>query len=262
MTIADVAPIPAFEDNYFWCLEGDDGSAAVVDPGDAAPVEAWLARSGRRLTAILVTHHHGDHVGGVPALAHRWGVPVVGPDDARIPALTRRVGEGDRVALGALGVELEVLSVPGHTRSHIAFVADDRLFCGDTLVSVGCGRLFEGTAAQMVDSLDLLAALPPATRVYCTHEYTLSNCRFALEVEPDNDALRARHDVVLALRRAGRATLPTTIGQELATNPFLRVDQPAVGAAARARDPHADSRTDRFAALRRWKDDFRASSAP
>jgi hydroxyacylglutathione hydrolase len=262
MPIADVVALPAFEDNYFWCLEGASGDTVVVDPGVAAPVQAYLARTGRRLGGILVTHHHADHVGGVAELARGWRVPVVGPDDARIPALMRTVGDGDRVAIGDLDVEFEVMEVPGHTRTHIAFNSPGRVFCGDTLFSVGCGRLFEGSPAQMLASLDRLAALPPDTLAHCAHEYTLSNCRFALAVEPHNTSLRSRFEEARALRADGRATVPSTIAAELATNPFMRVDQPAVRAAAQAREPQAQSRVEVFAALRRWKDEFRPPPQP
>lgn len=254
-------PLPAFDDNYIWVLTGDGGNALVVDPGDAAPVLAATAQ-GLRPTTVLVTHHHHDHIGGLAALlAAIPELEIVAPHDARIPLATRRVDDGDVVR--AAGLDFRTLAVPGHTRSHIAFHADDAgtaplLFCGDTLFSLGCGRLFEGTPAQMLASLDRLAALPGDTRVCCTHEYTLSNAAFALAVDPHNPALQARVDEVRELRARRQPTLPATLARERATNPFLRCDDAAVRAAITARHgrPPAD-RIETFAALREWKNVFR-----
>lgn len=250
--------LPAFEDNYIWALVDDEGNAVVVDPGDAAPV---LAASSLGLwpAGVLVTHHHPDHCGGVAALRERWPtLPVYAPEDARIPDATERVGEGSRFKLNDW--DFTVLAVPGHTLSHIAFHgAEGHLFCGDTLFSLGCGRLFEGTPAQMLESLERLAALPGASAVCCGHEYTLANAAFARAVDPANDALRRRTEEAQAMRNAGRPTLPSTLATELATNPFLRVDTPAVRAAVAnrlGREP-AD-RVETFAELRRWKDGFSA----
>lgn len=252
-----VVPLPAFEDNYIWILR-EGGYAAVVDPGDASPVLDYLHREGLRLVAILATHHHGDHVGGNEDLLRHRRVPVYGPRDARIPSVDRAVAEGDRVSLAELGLELQVLEIPGHTRSHIAYFGAGGLYCGDTLFACGCGRLFEGTPAQMHASLQRLAALPSPTRVYCGHEYTLANIRFARVVDPDNEALRAREAAAQALRAAGRPTLPSAIGEERATNPFLRCGEPALVSAA---ERHAGTRLDDgisvFAALREWKNGFR-----
>jgi hydroxyacylglutathione hydrolase len=250
-------PLPAFQDNYIWALCGDDGTALVVDPGDAAPVLA-AAADGLRPVGILLTHHHNDHIGGVPALLARWpDLPVVGPADERVATATARVGQGDVAAVG--GWNFEVHAIPGHTVSHIAFHGHGVLCCGDTLFSLGCGRLFEGTPMQMLDSLDRLAVLPPQTEVCCGHEYTVANAAFALKVDPDNAPLRQRSDEAAVQRRAGRPTLPTTLGVELAANPFLRVDAPAIRAAVTSRlGREPIDRVETFAELRRWKDGFRA----
>ena len=250
--------LPAFEDNYIWALVDDEGNAVVVDPGDAAPV---LAASDLGLwpAGVLLTHHHLDHCGGVAALRERWPtLPVFAPDDARIPHATERVGDGSRFKLN--NWDFTVLAVPGHTLSHIAFHgAEGHLFCGDTLFSLGCGRLFEGTPAQMLESLERLAALPGASAVCCGHEYTLANAAFARAVDPANDALRRRTEEAQAMRNAGRPTLPSTLAVELATNPFLRVDAPAVHAAVSRRlGREPAGRVETFAELRRWKDGFRA----
>ena len=248
--------LPAFEDNYIWLLRDDCGRTLVVDPGDASPVLAALGDAPP--LAILLTHHHGDHIGGVAALLARWpDTPVFAPHDDRIPQATRRVADGERLAIGDW--HFEVLAVPGHTRSHVAYHGEGLLFCGDTLFSLGCGRMFEGTPPQMQASLARLAALPGDTRVCCAHEYPLVNAVFAQAVEPGNPALRERVAEVRVLRAAGRPTLPTTLAEERACNPVLRCDVPAVRAAAEAHAGHplADAAAV-FGTLRAWKDGFRA----
>jgi hydroxyacylglutathione hydrolase len=254
-------PLPAFADNYIWTLEGAASPASmgavIVDPGQAAPVLAAAAQ-GLRPALMLLTHHHPDHIGGAAELLRHWPqLPVFAPDDDRIDLECTRVGNGDRVERD--GWHFEVLAVPGHTVSHIAFSGHGHLFCGDTLFSLGCGRLFEGTPAQMLASLDRLAALPDDTRVCCGHEYTLANAAFAGVVDPDNPALRRRTEDATTMRQSGQPTLPSTIADERAANPFLRVDSGAIRAAVAAhigRDPL--DRVETFAGLRRWKDGFRA----
>jgi hydroxyacylglutathione hydrolase len=258
----DVTRVPAFSDNYLWLVHGTaerHHHVAVVDPGDAVPVEAVLARDGLVLEAILATHHHPDHVGGIPALLARHPVPVFGPAHEHIPGRTVALAGGDEVDLPALGLHFRVLDVPGHTAGHIAYYGHGALFAGDTLFSGGCGRLFEGTPAQMLASLDALAALPAATAVYCAHEYTAANLSFARAVEPGNEALARYADEVLRLRAAGAATIPTTLARELAVNPFLRTRLPAVrgAAVAHAGRPLADD-ADAFGVVREWKNGFRA----
>lgn len=253
-----VIPLPAFQDNYIWLLH-NGRSAAVVDPGDAGPVLDFVTANGLRLTAILVTHHHHDHVGGVAELAQRFQAAVYGPAGEPVPARTQAADPAQPVCLPALDIEFQVLPVPGHTRGHVAYYRPKLLFCGDTLFGCGCGRLFEGSAQQMYASLARLAALPDDTGVYCAHEYTLANIRFARQVEPDSDALRAREAETRATRDRGLPTVPSTMALERATNPFLRVHEPAVRAAAEAHAGHSlPDPVTVFAALRAWKDHFRA----
>ncbi|WP_341678693.1 hydroxyacylglutathione hydrolase [Niveibacterium sp. SC-1] len=251
-----IVPLSAFSDNYIWALvEGPN--CAVVDPGDATPVERFLAERSLTLTAILLTHHHNDHIGGVAELAARHAPAIYAPRDERISLATQRVAEGDTVAVAGFELDLQVIEVPGHTRSHIAFVGPGLLFCGDTLFAGGCGRLFEGTPAQMHASLNRLAALPAETLAYCAHEYTLSNLRFAREVEPDNAALVARQIQCEALRATGSPTVPSDIGTERATNPFLRAGERQVQERVerQAGKPLPDALAV-FAALREWKNHF------
>jgi hydroxyacylglutathione hydrolase len=256
----DVRPIPAFRDNYVWLIRGaaDPRIVAVVDPGDAGPVLATLEAEGMKLAAILATHHHADHVGGVAQLAAASGARVFGPARERMPVEAARMSGGDRVRLAALSLEFIAMDVPGHTAGHVAFTGHGALFCGDTLFSAGCGRLFEGTAEQMLASLDALAALPDATRVYCGHEYTEANLRFALAVEPRNSAIMDYVKRAAALRAEGRPTLPSTIELEKRVNPFLRSRHEDVKSAAERRAGRAlPTPAAVFAELRSWKDTFR-----
>lgn len=254
-----VLTVPAFDDNYLWLIH-DGVHAAAVDPGAAAPILAALDAHNLSLVAILLTHHHADHVGGVQSLLQRFKVPVFGPRRESIAGITQALEEGDTADLPELGLSLSILDVPGHTRGHIAYVAPQQhwLFCGDTLFAGGCGRLFEGTPAQMTRSLAKLAALPDATQVYCAHEYTLANLRFAHEVEPGNAALAARIRAEQDKRAQDRPTVPSTIGMEKSTNPFLRYREPAIvqrliaaGRLAAGQEPVAA-----FAALREWKNNY------
>ncbi len=264
-----IIPLPAFNDNYIWLLRRH-AQAVVVDPGEAAPVLDYLDRHGLSLCAILVTHHHGDHIGGIEDLLARRSVPVFGPAGEPIDALTCRLSDSERFELAEIGVSFDVLNVPGHTRGHIAYyVRNDAaredsdtafagsLFCGDTLFASGCGRLFEGTPQQMRASLARLAALPGSTRIYPAHEYTQANVRFALAVEPQNTALISWAAEVARLRATNQPTLPTTLDHELAVNPFLRWGAPAVIEAARRFSGKFLEQPDEvFAAIREWKNGF------
>jgi hydroxyacylglutathione hydrolase len=285
MNTLEIFPLPAFEDNYIWCLRRD-GAIAVVDPGDAAPVLKHIAKSGDRLCAILITHHHHDHIDGIAELTARHSVPVFAPAAEAIAGTTQPVSNGDRVALPELGIEFDVLDVAGHTRGHVAYYASagpsqggisppvggsepnlrawgantagrGTLFCGDTLFGCGCGRLFEGTAAQLHAALSRIAVLPRLTFAYCAHEYTASGIRFARAVEPGNANVEARGAEVARLLALRQPTVPFTIADELATNPFLRCNKPGVIASVRkrlGRDP--TNELDVFTALREWRDHF------
>lgn len=250
----EIIPIPAFEDNYIWLIHSGT-SAVVVDPGDARPVVDYLQQHRLKLVAILLTHHHGDHTGGATELQQRFDIPVYGPRRETIASVTHPLGEGDLIDFPGMEVSLQVIDVPGHTAGHIAYYGINSLFCGDALFACGCGRLFEGTPQQMYTSLAKFSALPDETKVYCAHEYTLENIRFAKAVEPGNIALMAREQKEQKTISQGAPTLPSSIGLEKQTNPFLRCSEPTVIAAATHFVNHslADP-VDVFAAIRQWRD--------
>lgn len=251
----DVIQIPAFKDNYIWLLR--NGTAAVVvDPGDARPVIDLLEREGLALAAILITHHHADHQGGVADLLAHCSCAVFGPAAESITGLTQPLRGGETIRIDALDASFSVIAVPGHTLGHLVYYGAGALFCGDTLFGAGCGRLFEGSPAQMADSLARLAALPDETAVYCAHEYTEANLRFALAVEPGNRRLQLRVDAVAAIRARGVSSVPSTLALEKATNPFLRCSEPEVIASVQRRAPRAAGALAVFTALREWKNDF------
>jgi hydroxyacylglutathione hydrolase len=256
----NIVPLRALRDNYVWTLTSET-DAVPVDPGDAQPVLDYLAASGKRLTAILITHHHADHTDGVAELVRKHpGISVYGPKISvgRIPEITHPVNDGDSIELPEIGATFAVIGIPGHTLDHTAYYGGNALFCGDTLFGCGCGRLFEGTPEQMFASLNRLAALPDETLIYCGHEYTLANIDFAKRVEPNNAALTRRADEDAERVKVTGSSLPSTLGREKATNPFLRCLEPAVIASV---DKHLGSRAVAgssdpvrvFAALREWK---------
>lgn len=249
--------LPAFQDNYIWALQTTDGRAVFVDPGQSAPVFDAVAQ-GMQPAALLLTHHHNDHIGGVAELRQRWPqLPVFAPVDERITVECERVGDNQRVQL--LGFDFSVMEVPGHTRSHLAYVGHGHLFCGDMLFSLGCGRMFEGTPAQMLASLTRMAALPPQTRVCCGHEYTLANAVFARHVDPNNAALQRRQKEAQDMRSHCLPTVPAVLAEELQCNPFLRSNDAAIITAVTTRLGRAPvDAVETFAELRRWKDGFGA----
>ncbi|HEY8681668.1 MAG TPA: hydroxyacylglutathione hydrolase [Rhodanobacter sp.] len=251
-----VIPLPALADNYIWLLHDDAGHAVVIDPGDARVVEQALAARRLQLRAILLTHHHPDHIGGVAELCRHRVVPVYAPVDERIHETTNPMRDGDIVELVSPRIRFEVITIPGHTLSHVAYVGAGLLLCGDTLFSLGCGRLFEGTPAQMLASLDRLSALPGETLICAGHEYTAANGRFACMVEPENTALRTRLQDVAGLRANKLPTLPVSLASELATNPFLRIDAAPVIDWCQRHNEMTRDRVTRFATLRSAKDVF------
>lgn len=256
MPAINIFAIPAFHDNYIWLIHTGGNECAVVDPGDARPVLQALEQEGLELAYILITHHHADHIGGLGELVKAYRPEVIGPADDRIKGLDVVVHQGDKARLPLLDLEFDVLEVPGHTLTHIAYHGHGSLFCGDTLFSVGCGRLFEGTAEQMQTSLDKFAALPADTLVYCAHEYTLSNCKFALAVEPNNEMLQRRTHQVEVARSQGAITIPSTLKEELAVNPFLRSRVSSVVEAARQRNSTAEPGVSTLRIIREWKDSW------
>jgi len=253
-----VTPIPAFNDNYIWALQAPGSSGiAVVDPGDAAPVEQYLQDNQLELTAILVTHHHADHTGGIAALTKSRQIPVYGSHNSRYDGVTHPLQQGDSVEFD--GFQLQVQEIPGHTLDHISYylaAETGQLFCGDTLFLAGCGRLFEGSPSQMLDAMQYFRSLPSSTEVYCTHEYSLANLAFASAVEPNNQDIQQCTAHCQQLRETDTPTLPTTLANELKVNPFMRYDQPSVvEAAARYNGAHADN-IEVFTAIREWKNNF------
>ena len=255
-----IYPIPAFTDNYIWALvDSQRQQACVVDPGDAEPVLAYLAAQNLTLTQILITHHHPDHTGGLARLTDKFAPIVYGPANPGIRGITHPLNEGD--SADVLGLKFSVIEVPGHTLDHIAYFSDSTdqptLFCGDTLFAAGCGRLFEGTPEQMLVSLGKLSSLPNDTLVYCTHEYTLANLKFALTAEPGNTELQKRNEVEMEKRANDEPTLPSNITRELATNPFLRCEQPEIRKnVSKQSAQELSDQVATFAALRQWKDNF------
>ena len=252
----EISAIPAFSDNYIWLLLTGGRDCAVVDPGDHEPVLETLRERGLDLRYVLLTHHHWDHSGGIPGLLEEYEARVFGPVDERLGDWCIPCREGDVVELPELGLQFGVLDVPAHTRSHIAFHGEGVVFSGDTLFSIGCGKLFEGNPEQMQSAMDKLAALPPDTLVYCGHEYTQSNCSFAQLVEPDNLVLEHKAKAVAKARAGGGITLPGTIGEELAANPFMRTRAPSVVSAARNIDASVTPGASTLAVIRSWKDSF------
>jgi len=252
-----VFPIKAFNDNYIWCLHNKT-HCAVVDPGDAAPVLAYCQDNQLTLSAIIITHHHWDHTGGIDALLVAFpNIPVYGPQNKNIKQITVRLSQGDGIELAQLGVTLSVLEVPGHTLDHIAYYGDMGLFCGDTLFSAGCGRLFEGTPQQMYQSLAKLTALPADTAVFCTHEYTMANIAFAETVEPNNQALIDYKHWANKQREIDVPTLPSNLQRELAVNPFLRCHSAELATnVSQNKGATLASEQAIFASLRSWKDNF------
>ena len=250
-------PVSAFSDNYLWLLaRGGSDKVAIIDPGDAVPVLNAIEEVGATLGAVIITHHHADHIGGVGELLSRFpDAEVHAPDDDRIPGATHVAGEGDRVYIECLDCAFEVLEVPGHTLTHIAYYGDGKLFCGDTLFACGCGRLFEGTPEQMHGSLSRIMELPDDTEIYCAHEYTVANIAFARKVEPGNRDLLQRERDAQHLRDQEYPTVPSLLSLEKATNPFVRFDEPAVIAAAECHTGRRLSNgVEVFGAVRRWKD--------
>ena len=253
----EISPIPAFQDNYIWLLRQSGGTAAaVVDPGDERPVLDCLQQQGLTLSAVMITHKHGDHVGGLAGLLDAFpGIPVYGPANEPIRHIDRPLRDGDRVEVPGIGVDFRVLDVPGHTEGHIAYFGEGVLFCGDTLFAGGCGRVFSGTHRQLHNSLQRIAALPPDTLLYCAHEYTADNLGFARWVEPDNPHLLARQEDTGRMRSRGQPTVPSRLSLELQTNPFLRTGQAAVIAAAeKYAGKRLDSGEEVFTSIRTWKD--------
>lgn len=254
----NVIPVSAFQDNYIWIIKNSESNdVAIVDPGDAAPIIDYLTTSKLNPVAILITHHHRDHVGGIEQLTSKYTIPVYGPASENISGVTHSLNEGDTLILDKLNVKFDILEVPGHTLGHIAYYGHKKLFIGDTLFMSGCGRLFEGTPKQMYQSLNKITSLPEDTEIFCAHEYTLANLCFARAVEPDNNDIVARVEHCTQLRKNNLPTVPGTLGEEKKTNPFLRVNIPEVINAAENYAGHTlSNKVDIFASIRKWKDNF------
>ena len=254
-----VEPILAFKDNYIWCLIDDEkNNCIIVDPGEAKPVLAYLKRFNLSLDAILITHHHWDHTNGIKGILNTHSVPVYGPAKEKIMSVTYPVNEGYNVQLANWPIIFTVLDIPGHTLGHVAYYADGLLFCGDTLFSAGCGRLFEGTAEQMLVSLNKLSNLPDETKIYCGHEYTLNNLQFAQTVEPNNLQIKERLEKVRELRQKNLPTLPAVLANERLINPFLRCDNAEIAVKIKKhRGKSLDSLVEIFAYLRQWKNNYK-----
>ncbi len=254
----EILPLPALKDNYIWLLKHSEREhVAIVDPSEAEPVFDYLNDNKLTPAAILITHHHWDHVGGIPALTECYTIPVITPALEEVQGSTRKAAENDSIDLQEIGCCLSVLDVPGHTAGAVAYYTDEFVFSGDTLFTAGCGRMFEGTAPQMHTSLSKFKALPDTTKIYCGHEYSESNLRFASTVEPDNTAVQTRQEQVSELRKQSRPTVPTTLALEKQTNPFLRCEEPSViRAATEYKQAELNQPHQVFAALREWKDNF------
>ncbi|HEX7046831.1 MAG TPA: hydroxyacylglutathione hydrolase [Gammaproteobacteria bacterium] len=259
----EVTAVSALRDNYIWLIHGRkdsarrSGAVIIVDPGETAPVETAMAAQNLTPAAIFITHHHPDHTGGAAALAERFSIPVFGPSREAQGVVTTPLRDGDLASLPELGLEFQALDIPGHTLGHIALYGHGAVFCGDTLFSAGCGRLFEGTPEQMLASLERLAALPGDTQIYCGHEYTAANLAFAATVEPDNSATASYREEVAALRDRNMPSLPCRMDRERTVNPFLRTSENAIRLAVEEwSGKHLNDKVRVFSALRRWKDQF------
>lgn len=255
-----IHPIPSLKDNYIWALvDSEKGQVSIVDPGDGLPVEDFLSQEQLDLQGIIITHHHWDHTDGIEHLVNKYQIPVYGPDNPKIKGLSEALGDGARVPIEICPLDLSVIAIPGHTLDHLAYYAPGVLFCGDTLFAAGCGRVFEGSSLQMYHSLQKLAALPDETKVYCAHEYTVNNLRFAQMLEPENLVIAARLDKVQALRTSHLPSLPSSMSEEKETNPFLRCSSPELR--AKVEDRLGRSLADPievFTWLRKWKDEFKS----